>query len=327
MPKTIVYLDQNYASSFAKAEYLDSWPDPRRRDFLDTLSVLRHQTREDKLICPTSDFHRRESERSIRVRDFVWRVVDELAFGLRFRSSNDIAYDQMAIAACKYARRCHADMTDWRLAFISDPHASVKARASSPRVLAHIPSADEFTEFEKSGAEAVDRAYSNYKKQRAALGLTYEQEYAHNKKQVARESFWPWNPMPSEADDLASLLAQPGSARLRAQQLQVLALAGAGTPAYEFVESEDLLSCPHIEIRASLMAADIAKSPGKPPTVSLNVDFDIVASFLPYVDILTTDAYMKELMRQSGVLARYPTEVFSMTVEDHVRLTTRLSAL
>ena len=327
MAKTIVYLDQNYASSLAKAQYLSTWKDSRRSDFLRLLRVLRDCTAQDKLICPTSYFHRWESDRSSRVKDIVWRVVDELAFDVSFRSFVDIAYGQMAIAACKYARVRHADLADWRLAFSSDPHASVKARASSLRALAHIPSPGELTDFDISGAERVHEAYSTYKKLRVALGLSFEQEYAHDKKQVVWESFLPWHPVPSEANDLVSLLIQGGSARLLAQQLKVLALAGAGTLAYEFLESEELPSCPHIEIRASLMAADIVNYPDKAPTVSLNADFDIVANFLPYVDILTTDAYMKELMRQSGVSAQYPAEIFSMTAEDHALLTERLSAL
>ncbi len=327
MVKTIVYLDQNYASSFAKAEYLDSWKDPRRADFLHTLSVLRHQTHEDKLICPTSDFHRRESERSGRVSDFVWRVVDELAFGVRFRHSYEIGFAQMANAARRHAGCCHHDFPDWGEAFASDPHPSVKGLSPGPRVLVHVPSPDELVAFEKSGTEQVWTAYTDYKAQRVALGLDYEGECAHNRRQLVLESFIPTSIEPADADGVVPLLLAEGDQRLRDLRQEVLALAGGDSAVRSFLESEELLACPQIEIRAALMATDIAKYPKMVPTASLNVDFDVVASFLPYVDILTTDAHMKELIVQSGVLSDYPAKVFSMATDDHARLTETLAAL
>ena len=58
------------------------------------------------------------------------------------------------------------------------------------------------------------------------------------------------------------------------------------------------------------MAADIFFYPQKPPTPSLNDDFEIVASVLPYVDILVTDSYMAEIIQQAKLSQLFKARVF-----------------
>ena len=79
-----------------------------------------------------------------------------------------------------------------------------------------------------------------------------------------------------------------------------------------FLNSQELLSCPFLHIRASLMAADIIHYPDMVPAPSLNTDFEMVASILPYVDILATDNHMAELIRKAGLSDTFPAQVFSM---------------
>ena len=49
------------------------------------------------------------------------------------------------------------------------------------------------------------------------------------------------------------------------------------------------------------MAADIIYYPDMVPSASLRMDFEIVASILPYVDILATDNHMAELISKAGL--------------------------
>jgi len=79
-----------------------------------------------------------------------------------------------------------------------------------------------------------------------------------------------------------------------------------------FLESSEFLNCYVIDIRACLMAVDIAHFPQTLPERSLNTDFDIVASILPYVDMLTTDRHMADLIGRCSLSERYDCEVFSM---------------
>jgi len=69
--------------------------------------------------------------------------------------------------------------------------------------------------------------------------------------------------------------------------------------------------CIHFLIWASLMAADILFYPDKKPTTSLFTDFEIVASVLPYVDILATDKYICELIRNARLSDRFSAHIFS----------------
>lgn len=79
-----------------------------------------------------------------------------------------------------------------------------------------------------------------------------------------------------------------------------------------FFVSRQLLDGDYIHIWACLMAADIFFYPDKKPDNSLFMDFEIVASVLPYVDILATDSYICELIRQSGLLDQFKVQVFSV---------------
>jgi hypothetical protein len=79
-----------------------------------------------------------------------------------------------------------------------------------------------------------------------------------------------------------------------------------------FWGSPELLNCPYLKIRASLMAADIFFYPKTTPTPSLNTDFDIMASVMPYVDMLATDNHMAELIRQSKLSQLFGAQVYPM---------------
>jgi hypothetical protein len=79
-----------------------------------------------------------------------------------------------------------------------------------------------------------------------------------------------------------------------------------------FPTSQELHNCPYLKIRASLMAADIFFYPQKIPTPGLNTDFDIMASVMPYVDMLATENYMAELIRQSRLSQQFSARIYSM---------------
>ena len=64
MLKKILYLDQNFVSNLAKVENDPDWKDPGREYFQALLALLRSKVKENRLACPTSYFHREESEQS-----------------------------------------------------------------------------------------------------------------------------------------------------------------------------------------------------------------------------------------------------------------------
>lgn len=88
-----------------------------------------------------------------------------------------------------------------------------------------------------------------------------------------------------------------------------------------------LLRAPEIQIRARLMAADACFYPQLKPSPSQQVDFDIIAAYLPYVDVLTTDAHMVELLHLAGVTDDYDTLVLSSRREGRAQLLDRVKGL
>ena len=105
MAKSIVYLDQLFVSSFAKAENLPGWSDDQKDYYLRLLRVLRAKVNDNRLACPTSPFHQQEAEQGRQVKDHVWHIVERLSRGLSFNSFTQIHSSQLASAAYQFSGR------------------------------------------------------------------------------------------------------------------------------------------------------------------------------------------------------------------------------
>lgn len=312
MKKTILYLDQNFASNLAKVENLPDWNDPQRDFYGELLKMLRLRTIEDKLACPTSPFHQEESEQGARVKDFIWHVVRQLSFGLAFLHSNKINFCQIEAAARTYCRLPESNVPGWTIAFNRNPHESIKLLAKSPQVLVHIPSAQELVDYYKKSRSLIADTYLKFKNTRKGKSGTYQEEIQFQKAQVVYEIFLPPRPInigPPQLNRFLYLLGAPSIVEFHAYIWNILDRCEYPIG---FFSSEELMEAPFIHIRASLMAADIYFYPDMAPSPSINTDFDIIASVLPYTDILATDNHMAELIRQTKILDRFGCKVFSM---------------
>ena len=107
-------------------------------------------------------------------------------------------------------------------------------------------------------------------------------------------------------------IGQMGSIGVERTQLRFFNILRGCPESEGFWASEELLECPSLLIRASLMAADIFNYPENQPIPSLNTDFEIVATTLPYVDILVVDNHMAELIRQTQLSNNFVARVYSM---------------
>jgi len=262
--KKIVYLDQLFVSNLAKALYLSGWKD-RLADFYRELhDLLSDLTDHDKLICPTSPFHREESEPGYRVNKFLWHFVEQLGYGLSFKPSAEIKKHQVITAALRLSRTSIAD------------------------------------------------EYWTYKMYCRGKRQAFADEIQAQKTQLVFEMFVPrerLNIRPSKLEQLLNLLGLAGVIQFRRSVYETLQHS---TNPEGFFVSPQLLDCPYIHIWASLMAADIFFCPDKKPAPSLFTDFEMVASVLPYVDILATDGYICELIRNARLLDRFNAQIFSV---------------
>jgi hypothetical protein len=94
-----------------------------------------------------------------------------------------------------------------------------------------------------------------------------------------------------------------------------------------FFESPEFDAIPYYDIICSLEAGFIAYKKDRKPKESDPYDFAALGSVLPYVDIVTTDATMKDMIVQLQLDQRYKTDVYSARHTDVLRLTKSLEAL
>jgi len=308
--KRIVYLDQNFASNLAKSLYLGGWKDPLASSYRELYELLSTLTDRDLMICPTSSFHTEESELGKQVKDFIWHFVEQLGYGLSFKSYPEIMEYQVVAAARAYCNLPTFQRLEWEIAFNRDPQVPVR-QLPKPELLVNFPNSQEFNEYLRLSRTSIADEYWIYKAHCKGKRQTYTEELEAQKKQLILEIFKPrpaLNIKSSKLEQVLNLLGLAGIIQFHRSVDEIL--QHCANPERFFVSTQ-LLDCPYIHVWASLMAADIFFYPEKKPTASLFMDFEIVASVLPYIDILATDSYICEIIRQAKLLDRFNVHIFS----------------
>jgi hypothetical protein len=299
MPKQILYLDQNFLGNLAKVENILNWKDPQRGYYEKLLAVIRVKVNQNRLACPTSPFHREESEQSNRTNDIVWPLVEELSQGLSFHYPIQIFNNQIALAAYTYCGKEPPRVSTWDVAFNKDPHESIEPVTRPGKVLVHLESPEELISKRRDVNDLINDAYYRFKATRRSKSDSFTQEVDRLKYQILLEAFLPPQALLRALPVLDNYLGWIDSATMTQMQQRIFRILSGCPHSGGFAVSKELLECPYLTIRASLMVADIFNNPKKDRTGSINADFDIVASAMPYVDMLTTDKYMAEMIRQA----------------------------
>lgn len=309
--KKIVYLDQNFVSSLAKARYDSGWKDPLVGFYRELDDLLSNLTDADKLICPTSAFHREESELGNRVKEFLWHVVEQMGYGLSFKHWVEIMAHQAVAAAQAYCGLPITRRAAWGVALNRDPQVPV-APLSKPALLVGIPNSQEFNEYIRLSKASIADEYATYKTHCRGKRRTYADELRVQKGQLVFETFAPRAKLNVNQSTLEQVLNLLGHAGIIEFHRSIDRILTASANPEGFYVSPQLWDCPYIHIHASLMAADIFFYPDTSPEKSLFTDFEIIASVLPYVDILATDGYISQLIRNAKLLDRFNAHVFSV---------------
>ncbi len=269
--------------------------------------MLRLKARANKLAIPASDFHDEESERSARCGEFVWQIVKQLGGELCFRSSADISNAQLLAVALDFCGLPSTNSPTWQIAFTRDPNQPIIV----PDVLVHFSHTEDYIHYFRQAKSMVGNVYSAFKASRRGKSQSYRQELEFMQTQLIRETFMPrfnlsLNP---PLDDLFNYLGENAQREFTVALTRVLKHS---KEPLNFFKSTQLREYPFLYINASLMAADIFFYPQTSPSASLSTDFFIVASVLPYVDILATDGHISQLIKRAGLGHRYQAKVFSM---------------
>jgi len=306
---TIVYLDQNYLSNMAKArrglpmDKVDS-------EFWKSLFVdLRAAVLADKIACPESQFQRTEARLDKRIQAAVLGIIDELSWGLEFNRWEVILRIQIEDAAFRFLGKNPPPREAWSTAFTSDPQAPIESRmeyilaiyggmgvSSSPRD--EILEEDRQSKLEFMGeAQEILNRYGNNPPSWSELLL-------QNKKgvldgfvgKIARDSILQQMRKDSLWDKLSALDRYNDLVDL-SDRLREIGINMDRSEVMKFMGSEQLYDIPFVDINGSIWAA-IAQygCQGRKGEKGDFYDAPILATVLPYCDVITTDGFMKEIV-------------------------------
>lgn len=318
---TIVYLDQNYLSNMAKARLGSIEKQADIGFWLSLFDDINKAVLNDKIACPRSSFHRYEAMFDRRLEDAIRCVIDELSWGLKFRPSGPyelILESQIEDAAREFLGKQPEKREPWTIAFESDPQAPVESRmhdilGSKGRISVHLSLSDEIVEHDRQLKSRYVEEEDKYRKLDDALRRTYDIDvFLYEKMSFVSSHFLPRQAIISIDKHRQLTRLWEGLARVGIELSDT-------TLAADFLESDELLNIPYIDIFCSANAAIIEHFPDRKCKGSDLYDVEILASTLPYCDVVTTDSFMKEiLVKILHFDGKYKAKIFSATKVDRL---------
>lgn len=326
--RTLIYLDLNYLSNIAKARSDSPTSKGEGQFWISLFDVLKRAVLSDRAACPEFELQRDEAEFDQRIEHAVWEVICELSMGLEFLPWERVLESQIEDAAHRFVGKNPPPREPWQSAFKSDPDAPAASRMTcnafgiAHQVRVHL----------SPPAGATDHDRQLKKKWRdTARSLLAQPTSAdpYNELRVQKSAFID-NLLGSGAlkiilkqsvnDDLLHrLIAGRNECRLidRLTRLGRIGITPHIMP--DFVNSDDLLNVPLIDIFCSINTAIVQHYRDREPEGGDLFDVPILAAVLPYCDVVTTDKFMKDvLVNRLGFDEKYRCKVFSASRQDRV---------
>jgi len=312
---TVIYLDESYLSNMAKAQ-LGSLTDQDECEFwLSLLEELKDKVLADRIACPEFAFQREEASFDTRIEEAVGRIIDELSRGLKFNTWKDILNLHIEDAAFKFLGKDPPTREIWAIAFESDPQAPLKTRIQGvrPRPKWGI---DGYPPLRKEvlGHERLKKArWATFAKKTLWLyGVRNWDETLRDDKLYAVDCI-----LGREAWSDAVTL---GNIRSFVNRWMRLLEIGINDDNFmDFLKSDELLNSAFIDIHSSIRTAAAVNFPNRGQKGSDLYDPVILATVMPYCDIVTTDKFMKHIsVTRLGLDKKYKCEVFSPSKEDRL---------
>jgi hypothetical protein len=292
MAKTIIYLDQNFVSNMAKARFTNDLNRAgRNAEFEALYDHLKGLVDHDKAICPESIFHQLETEQ-LNHKDGdlltgIQTVVANLSRGVCFRYPLKTFSFQVFKAARSFLNLPPEERPDWQDAFTANPYARMedqrlqKRRSWQIEVFPLKPT--QYMSDREAEKLSRDSKQTRIEKQKdGVLQLVYGDridDLSTGEAAVDLLDYWRREEAPEE------LLPQ-------------------------FLKSQEIRSCPFIDIHCTLQAA-LGYDPRRNAREGDALDTSMVATAVPYCEIVATSGDMLALFEQTGLNRRYLAHVFS----------------
>lgn len=332
---TIVYLDQNYLSNMAKARIRSIKDEDQAKFWRSLFDDLKKAVLADRIACPELNFHRHEAMYDRRLEEPIRKVIDELSWGLKFHHSTDILESQIYDAAKNFLGKQLEEREPWTIAFKSNPQASVESRmtdiwGSKGRINVHFSLSDEVVEHDRQlKAEFADTTVLPVTCQKTCLGWS---ELLLREKlsficslfglSLLQPDYLSWLKRQYSGSSVGRFAVNEhiaDSVRLWQRLDEIGIKAEDTTTAANFLDSDELLNIPYIDIFSSIHAAINTYYPNRNMQQGDFYDIPMLSTVLPYCDVVTTDSFMKEiLVKRLHFDDKYKARIFSATRADQL---------
>ena len=258
--KLLVYLDQNFLSEMAKADINENV----RPEFKEIYELLHQGFVDEKLVVPASLLHDIESSLATHLTDRIVSYQHYLG-QVRLYRPDEIRNTQTSATLDRFLGRTPEDPLRPKAAFLNDPDQRVERSGIS--VDAHLENHD-FRQSRHGTAKELEEL-----RQRILGKVTYERQ-VELEQETQRNGF------------IETYLRFCGAvSEEKREQLKA------------FTESDDFKRIPLLRIEAHLFASILTRKPNRQIKPSDGTDIDALSAYLPYMDVVCTDAFMADLMR------------------------------
>lgn len=328
----IVYLDQNYLSNLAKAQY-GLIKEPEVAEFWRELfAALQDAVMTDKIVCPTSCFHSTEAMYNKILEEPIKSVTDKLSLGLEFHPWRNILESQIEDAAKVFIGKQPENIEDWTIVFQSDPQAPVESRIgnvsnSGVRVNVHISLPEEVVESDRRGKEEFLSIGQELIKSYSTKPMDWSKLVLESKRATVDGFMGRLAVLRIFQNTHSNSVLEQLSGYDNYSKLMLLfdRLIKIGIDPNnqdmitKFFESKELLDSPFIDIYSSLWAviAECHRLQGRDMKGSDFYDVPILSIALPACDVIATDGFMKEItINLLRFNKKYEAQIFSANKKD-----------
>ena len=313
--KPIVYLDHNWLSEITKA-HIDDKRSVDRMYFRELANVLQESVASDRFAVPMSEFHESEGSLSSELDASLQSVTNILGHGLAFNAYSDISHEQLKEAAMSFAGLDVPHRSWWTIPFNRDPDTpATDSHFVAPPFEVYLRLDALIEEQRRLRNQVGALQYRKYKEGRRRLQNSYEDEIRFQRLQLLWEGYRGVSVAIQEPNVIApgwEAINELVASQYEERWSEIARMLNQGRGPQLFLSSTEFLSVPFLDIRATLMGADIVRFANRSSEPSFQDDMSIVAMILPYADVFATENYIAELIRQTKLGKNYSCQVFTM---------------
>lgn len=273
--KLLVYLDQNFISEMAKAKVNERV----KREFHDVYELLHKGFIEEKLVVPQSWMHEIETSLALTLKERIVSYQNYLGQVELYRP-DEVSNNQIGASLQRFLGDNDADPLSIGMAFRHHPDKRVQQ--VNITVDMHLERRD-FT----SGRVSTAQAQETLRRELLQAQTTYDAQI-ENEQAAERNLF-----LKNALDEFGHLCEHPRE--------ELLA----------FVNSNDFRKIPVVSISARLYAAILTKFPARQVKTGDAADITILSTYLPYMDVVCTDAFMAEQLQRLGIAKEHEVRIFT----------------